>query len=222
MIKCSLCDLEKLESEFGIRKDSGNRRKDCKACVNERSKKYAKANRADINTKVKHKYHNDPKFKESKKRINTKWNQTEKGKEVGRKAAMKNYYKVKDTQAYLDNAENRRIAKRAWKKRNKGKVNAATRLRQARLQNRTPKWLTEKDLKVIEAMYIRAQELTKETGTQYVIDHIYPLKGKFCSGLHVPLNLQVITNEENVKKHNKMPLAYIRISDGKNERTLKV
>jgi len=33
------------------------------------------------------------------------------------------------------------------------------------------------------------------TGTDYQVDHYYPIMGKLCSGLHVPENMRIITGE---------------------------
>jgi len=53
-------------------------------------------------------------------------------------------------------------------------------------------------------LYLKAQELTKIAGQRYVVDHIIPLISEAVCGLHVPWNLRVITQEENLKKSNKV------------------
>ena len=80
---------------------------------------------------------------------------------------------------------------------------ARTRKRQAAKLQRVPKWLTERDFKVIQAFYSIAAMLERENGIPYHVDHIIPLQGKKVSGLHVPSNIQVIPALENVKKSNK-------------------
>jgi 5-methylcytosine-specific restriction endonuclease McrA len=47
--------------------------------------------------------------------------------------------------------------------------------------------------------------MTKITGEQYVVDHIYPLRCGNSCGLHVPWNLRVVTQVENLKKSNSVP-----------------
>ena len=67
-----------------------------------------------------------------------------------------------------------------------------------------PHWLTDGDWQEIKAMYLQAVHLTQATGSRYVVDHIYPLRGMTVSGLHVPANLTVIPEQQNRKKYNKV------------------
>ena len=83
---------------------------------------------------------------------------------------------------------------------------ARTRKRQAALLQRVPKWLTDSELRMIEAKYSLAAMLTRETGIIHHVDHIIPLQGKKVSGLHVFSNLRVISGSENVKKSNSFQI----------------
>lgn len=67
-------------------------------------------------------------------------------------------------------------------------------------KERTPAWLTETDKWMMREAYSLAKLRSKATGIKWEVDHIIPLRGEYVSGLHVPLNLQVITKTENRKK----------------------
>lgn len=58
---------------------------------------------------------------------------------------------------------------------------------------RTPKWV---NLLEIDLIYRNRPE-------NHHVDHIIPLIGKNVSGLHVPWNLQYLSQTENIKKNNK-------------------
>jgi hypothetical protein len=57
----------------------------------------------------------------------------------------------------------------------------------------------------IKKIYQDAIALTKETGIQHHVDHIWPIKGDGFVGLHVPWNLQILTALDNIKKSNSVP-----------------
>lgn len=95
-----------------------------------------------------------------------------------------------------------------YRQRNKLRYNYLCQLRKLSLLQRTPKWLTEDDLWMIEQAYELAGLRTKMFGFQWHVDHIIPLRGKNVSGLHVPTNLQVIPWIDNQRKTNKYEVSY--------------
>ena len=117
----------------------------------------------------------------------------------------KNKEKVKITKKkWIDsNPEKIKSNERNWNRNNPGKKAAQVRKYQASKMQRTPSWLTNEDLKRIEAFYIESARLTKETGTPHEVDHIIPMQGKNVSGLHVPWNLRIVTRTTNRQKSNK-------------------
>jgi len=62
--------------------------------------------------------------------------------------------------------------------------------------------------KAIERVYREAAQMEKETGIPHAVDHYYPLQGRRVSGLHVAANLQVLTAQANLKKHNRYEVGH--------------
>jgi hypothetical protein len=104
-------------------------------------------------------------------------------------------------------SKRRNAEKSAWAKKNAHRVLSWCRQRQLAKIKRTPAWLGEDDLWVIEQAYELAALRTKMFGFQWHVDHKIPLRGKRASGLHVPSNLQVIPGYENSRKSNRMEVA---------------
>jgi hypothetical protein len=132
----------------------------------------------------------------------------EKPKTEAAKAAGRRYYE-KNTNEVKQRAKARPAAeKRAHKKKyfdkNPEYRRAATSFRRRRFRDATPKWLTKDQKDAIKQLYITAQRLTEATGERYVVDHILPLINDDVCGLHVPWNLRVITQDENLVKSNKL------------------
>lgn len=100
--------------------------------------------------------------------------------------------------------EQLRAYRNTWKENNKTQVRADTKARRRKHREATPKWLSRKQKSEIRQLYQIAITMTQTTGEQYVVDHIVPLRSHEVCGLHVPWNLRVITQEENLKKSNKM------------------
>jgi hypothetical protein len=109
---------------------------------------------------------------------------------------------------YNKHADKIKANVRKWGKNNPSKILAHTRSMQAKRILRLPKWLTEEDRWMIQEAYDLAALRTKLFGFSWHVDHILPLQGKTVSGLHVPLNLQVIPGKDNVVKSNSYEVQF--------------
>ena len=151
-----------------------------------------------------------PKDKENQKRLAREW--YERNRELAKKRArawaLANPEKViiKNIKHKQKNKDRLYEYNRQWFAKNKDKRAAYEAKRRATLLQRTPKWLTDIDLWIIEQAYHLAQVRTNLFNFQWHVDHIIPLQGRKVSGLHVPSNLRVIPGSENTKKSNKYVL----------------
>jgi len=102
-------------------------------------------------------------------------------------------------------ADRCRAKGREYSKHNRAKCNAKLQRYRAAKDNRTPKWLSAEDERVIDRKYRIASIMSNLGTTSYHVDHIVPLRGKCVSGLHVPSNLQILTEHSNTSKGNKHP-----------------
>lgn len=93
-------------------------------------------------------------------------------------------------------------AKKIWKVRNRGAVNASTAGRFAAKMHATPPWANKF---FIEEAYILAALRSDMLGFKWEVDHILPLRHKLFCGLHVEYNLQVIPRIDNMRKGNRVP-----------------
>lgn len=69
--------------------------------------------------------------------------------------------------------------------------------------NRTPTWVSKKDMKKVETLYLLSDRLTRCLQLSFHVDHEIPLRGKRVSGLHIFENLRVIPATTNLQKGNK-------------------
>jgi 5-methylcytosine-specific restriction endonuclease McrA len=127
--------------------------------------------------------------------------------EAGQKA--KREYYEKNREAVIARAQARDTAKvteykTAYKERNPDLYRELVSLRRRRFRLATPKWLTDTQKMEIRFKYRMAIEISRRTGIRHAVDHIIPLQGEEVCGLHVPWNLEVLTQDENLKKSNKL------------------
>lgn len=105
-----------------------------------------------------------------------------------------------------NNPEKQAASSSKWAKNNRAKLNKKDADRRALELNAAPTWLTAIQKAQIQEMYDIAVARTVQTGISYEVDHIHPLRGNGFSGLHVPWNLQVISQHENRSKGNSLPI----------------
>lgn len=128
---------------------------------------------------------------------------SEAAKEAGRRYYEKNRATV-IAKAASRSPVDRKAARDRHKQNNPEVYKELVSLRRKRFRMATPKWLTPEQKIEIRLQYRIAMELTKATGVRHVVDHITPLHGREVCGLHVPWNLRVITQAENLQKSNKL------------------
>jgi len=131
------------------------------------------------------------------------YNKSDAGQIAKRKYYETNKELVMTKALSRDNAQ-RQQYRNTWKKNNPEITKADTNDRRRRHKNACPPWLTAEHKAQIKKLYLNALTVTQITGVQYVVDHIVPLRSDEVCGLHVPWNLRVITQEENLKKSNKI------------------
>lgn len=161
----------------------------CKLCFNENKKNYISLNK-ELNKK------HQKTYREKNK---------EKIKKYRNEYVLKNYEKVKEAKKnyILNNKEKYKEIVRKYKCLNKEKVAYHSIYGKAQRLKRIPKWLNKDDKWIIKEIYDLSRLRTKMLSFKWNVDHIVPLRGKNVSGLHVPENLRVIPELENLRKNNK-------------------
>jgi 5-methylcytosine-specific restriction endonuclease McrA len=127
--------------------------------------------------------------------------------EAGQQAKRKYYEANKENviaRAQARPDEDKRRYKKTHKVNNPDMYKEMTSLRRRRFRDATPKWLTENQKMEIRFKYRLAIALSRATGERHAVDHIIPLHGESVCGLHVPWNLQVLTQKDNLAKYNRM------------------
>jgi hypothetical protein len=103
--------------------------------------------------------------------------------------------------AYRERNRERLAAKdKAWRERNRELVNENCRIRRCKKKNASV-YLTANEKEKMLLLERTRQELQRETGREYHIDHILPITH---GGIHHPVNLRILDGRENESKQDKL------------------
>lgn len=185
---CRSCCTDKPFSLFTPRKQSKDGYQSyCKSCYAERRKKYVSEN--------------PEKAKQST--LKFRKNNPEKVRAMRIRYREENAEKVKIARklAYQKNREKELAKAIEWKSLNKHITRAIVADRNAKKKLATPSWI---DRKRIIDLHKKAVELKKETGIDWHVDHIVPLKSKLVCGLHWHGNMQLLPASVNQSKSNRL------------------
>lgn len=189
--KCSCCMVEKPIDEFHANSRSKlNTRKTCKACASKHMKEKYVANADCIRQKsARWRAENPQRNREALAKYHRR--NRDRLNEYRRQLRIKNIEKEReDDRRYVLNNLAKFCAKNARRRAAKGQA--------------TPAWLNAIQRAQVQEFYELALARKMQTGIDQHVDHIVPLRGRGVRGLHVPWNLQILTESENCAKHNKV------------------
>lgn len=211
---CKTCKTDKPQEAFHKSANcKSGYREVCKQCVAVKAKAYRDAN-PDVIKAHKQRYkENNP---EAIRASNTKYYEQNKERCNANSTA---YYERNKEQslAYIKewqqaNPERVKAAKRKNKltrkdtvkaeyKRNKADYFSRAAARRATVKQVTPAWANKEEM---AEMYIIASKLNGFfTKPFFHVDHIVPLVSPLVCGLHTPANLQLLSAQANLSKHNR-------------------
>ena len=101
---------------------------------------------------------------------------------------------------YERNRERKAEIDKAYRERNREQTTERNRIKRCRKRNATIR-LTANEKEKIFSIERTRQQLQKETGVEYHIDHILPI---VHGGIHHPVNLRIIDGRENLSKQDKL------------------
>jgi hypothetical protein len=190
MKNCKSCNIIKNKEYFSFHTGyKNNLHSRCKECVEKKRKEIYLNSKKEYLDKCRTYYKNN----KEKILIQSKIRHERNKKNKADKLALN---RIKNPETYT-------ARQKIYYNNNIGLYNAKDAKRRAAKLQRTPKWLTKKQLKEIKIIYMVCRWLNAWKMEKFHVDHIVPLQGENSSGLHVPWNLQILTAKENFIKGNK-------------------
>lgn len=178
---CRTCGERKLRDEFHARKDSPDGlRSSCKVCRRAYSRQWnadnAERKRASSRAWVTENAERHRKTNRQRYRIKPQ------------------YFKDKSAEWRAKNSDRKLASDRRWRNENRGRDRATKAKYKAAKLNATPPWVNYSEIVLIY----------DQCPAGHHVDHIVPLQGENVCGLHVPWNLQYLSETENLKKGNRL------------------
>lgn len=188
--KCRKCGIVKMIIDFTCNpRNKNNLRTVCKSCT---SKMMAE------------KYEGNPEKQRAK---TAKWRTDnpvrQREYEISYRTENRDALNERRRQFRLRHIDREKEKDKLYLENNRAKVYAKNARRRAAQTQATPSWLTFIHKAQVDEFYELALAKAVQTGVPHDVDHIVPLRGKHVRGLHVPWNLQILTEVENSKKYNK-------------------
>lgn len=184
---CVKCEEDKPLNEFGKRAiNPDGLQKQCRACHNKQAAIYHANNRE---TRL-----------EQQKAYRKRHEAVDKKRRRGYYQMNRDSLLASQRVKQAENREAFYTYYKEWRDRNRDKVNARCLQRIRDIKKATPGWA---NVEAIEKLRELARFKTLETGIDWNVDHIVPIKSKYVCGLHCEDNMRVITAKENMEKHNK-------------------
>ncbi len=163
--------------------------RDCRECVNARNRRRRAIDPASFRAREKVRRDRDPAaYAELQRKRRLRY------LDARRAAGRKRYHE------HPGYKERQKKQAAEWWRKNPGKRNKIVAARRSWIKRATPPWLTAEHHAEIAAIYIEAARRGES------VDHIHPLRGKTCCGLHVPWNLQIIPLADNIRKGNRFEI----------------
>lgn len=201
MKRCGRCRKEKALCEFSRNKRNADGLQcTCKSCCKEVNAAYYVAQKDRINERnAKWKAANPDKVLKAERARNARPEQKEKAANFREQNRERLRLVQAEWRARNPEAEKAKGAK--WSANNRGTKAANLARYRAALLRRTPDWA---DVDLIRKVYEYCAALNTFGKAGFHVDHIYPIRGKTVSGLHVALNLQVLPGFQNMAKGNRV------------------
>lgn len=185
---CRVCKKEKAVELFSNSKwEKDGKKRSCKAC----DKIIRDSKRGEINRQKREHY------RKNRERLLSNVKEYYKNNKEKVLSYQENYYR--------ENSDKVKQRTKKYKKKNKDSYYAREAKRRAMKVKATPKWFDELDDLLVKEAFSLARQRVKETGIDWHVDHLVPLKSKKVCGLHCADNIQVIPALFNLKKNNKWP-----------------